>query len=65
MVKFLMNYSDAEGEGLHWSTELGAVVVVDRGTGDAPAVFYASVPANLGSANVTVLIDSLRLSSPP
>jgi hypothetical protein len=64
MVKFLMNYSDAAGEGLHWSTELGAVVVVDRGTGDAPAVFYVSVPANLGTANVTVLIDSLRLSPP-
>jgi hypothetical protein len=64
MVKFLMNYTDAAGEGLHWSTELGAVVVVDRGTGAAPAVFYASVPANLGTANITVLIDSLRLSSP-
>jgi hypothetical protein len=36
--------------------------VVDRGTGDAPAVFYASVPANLGTANVTALISSLRLS---
>jgi hypothetical protein len=65
MVKFLMSYPDAAGEGLNWSTELGAVVVVDRGTGDAPAVFYASVPANLGTANITVLIDSLRLSSPP
>jgi hypothetical protein len=64
MVRFLMNYPDAAGEGLHWSTELGAVVVVDRGAGDAPAVFYVSVPANLGTANVTVLIDSLRLGSP-
>lgn len=62
MVKFLMNYTAAASEGLHWSSELGAVVVVDRGTGDAPAVFYASVPANLGTANVTALISSLRLS---
>jgi hypothetical protein len=62
MVKFLMTYPDAAGEGLHWSTELGAVVVVDRGAGDAPAVFYVSVPANLGTANVTVLLNSLRLS---
>jgi len=62
MVRFLMNYPDAAGEGLHWSTELGAVVVVDRGAGDVPAVFYVSVPANLGTTNVTVLIDSLRLS---
>jgi hypothetical protein len=64
VVKFLMTYPDAAGEGLHWTTELGAVVVVDRGTGEAPAVFYVSVPANLGTANVTGLIDSLRLSSP-
>ena len=64
MVKFLMTYTDAASEGLRWSTELGAVVVVDRGTGDAPAVFYVSVPASLGTANVTALIDSLRLSSP-
>ncbi|HEX2819883.1 MAG TPA: hypothetical protein VHO07_06930 [Streptosporangiaceae bacterium] len=64
MVKFLMTYPDAAGEGLHWTTELGAVVVVDRGAGDPPAVFYVSVPSNLGTANVTGLIDSLRLSSP-
>jgi hypothetical protein len=64
VVKFLMTYPDAAGEGLHWTTELGAVVVVDRGAGDPPAVFYVSVPANLGTANVTGLIDSLRLSSP-
>jgi hypothetical protein len=65
MVKFLMNYTAAASEGLHWSTELGAVVVVDRGTGDVPAVFYVSVPANLEPVNVTLLIDSLRLSSQP
>jgi hypothetical protein len=64
MVKFLMNYSEAASEGLNWTSELGAVVVVDRGTGEAPAVFYVSVPANLGTANVTVLTNSLRLSSP-
>jgi len=65
MVRFLMNYSDAASEGLNWTSELGAVVVVDRGAGEAPAVFYVSVPANLGTANVTVLINSLRLSPPP
>jgi hypothetical protein len=65
MVRFLMTYPDAASEGLNWTSELGAVVVVDRGTGEAPAVFYVSVPANLGTANVTVLTDSLRLSSPP
>ena len=65
MVRFLMNYPDAASESLNWTSELGAVVVVDRGTGEAPVVFYVSVPANLGTANVTVLIYSLRLSPPP
>jgi len=60
-----MNYSDAASEGLNWTSELGAVVVVDRGAGEEPGVFYVSVPANLGIANVTVLTNSLRLSSPP
>lgn len=62
MVKFLINYPDAGPEGLGWTSELGAVVVVDRGTGQAPAVFYVSVPANLGVSHVDALIGSLRLS---
>ena len=62
MVKFLISYPDAIGENLSWTSELGAVVAVDRGAGQAPAVFYASVPANLGVNSVTALIDSLRLS---
>jgi len=62
IVKFLMTYPDGASQGLTWSSELGAVVVVDSGASQAPAVFYVSVPANLGTANVTTLIDSLRLS---
>jgi hypothetical protein len=62
IVKFLMTYPDGASQGLTWSTELGAVVVVDRGASQAPAVFYVSVPANLGTQNATTLIDSLRLS---
>ncbi len=62
VVKFLMTYSDAAGQGLPWSTELGAVVVVDRGAGHAPAVFYVSVPSNLGTASVSALIGSLQVT---
>jgi hypothetical protein len=62
VVTFLMTYPDAAGQGLAWSSELGAVVVVDRGAGQAPAVFYVSVPNNLGTANVSTLIGSLRLA---
>jgi hypothetical protein len=61
MVKFGMKYPNGATQGLTWSSELGAVVVIDRGVLQAPAVFYVSVPANLGTRNVTTLIDSLRL----
>ncbi len=62
VVTFLMTYPDAAAEGLAWTSEAGAVVVVDRGAGQAPAVFYASVPSNLGTSDVAALVSSLRLS---
>jgi hypothetical protein len=62
VVTFLMAYPDAASEGLAWTSEAGAVVVVDRGAGQAPAVFYASVPSNLGTSDVATLVSSLRLS---
>ena len=62
IVKFEMTYPDGASQGLTWSSEPGAVVVVDLGGSQAPAVFYVSVPANLGTQNVTTLIDSLRVS---
>jgi hypothetical protein len=37
-------------------------VVADRGTGQSPAIFYVSVPSNLGTSDVSTLISSLRLS---
>jgi hypothetical protein len=60
-VTFLLTYPAADSEGLAWTSEAGAVVLVDRGTGQAPAVFYASVPSNLGTSAVSTLIGSLRL----
>jgi hypothetical protein len=62
MVTFLMTYPDAASEGLAWTSEAGAVVVVDRGAGQAPAVFYASVPSNLGTSDVSTLVSSLQLN---
>jgi hypothetical protein len=62
MVTFLVTYPDAASEGLAWTSEAGAVVVVDRGAGQAPAVFYTSVPSDLGTSDVTILVSSLRLS---
>jgi hypothetical protein len=62
MVTFLMTYPDASSESLAWTSEAAAVVVVDRGAGQAPAVFYTSVPSNLGTSDVSTLVSSLRLS---
>jgi len=62
VVRFLVTYPDAASEGLAWTSEAGAVVVVDRGANRAPAVFYASVPSNLGTSDVATLVSSLRLA---
>lgn len=61
-VKFLITYTNAQGQGLTWSDELGAVVVADSGAGVAPAVFYVSMPGNLGETNVDSLVSSLQLN---
>jgi hypothetical protein len=65
IVKFMMTYPAAASQGLPWQAELGAVVVVDRGTGQAPAVLYVAVPDNLGMANVDVILQSLQMAAPP
>jgi hypothetical protein len=62
MVTFTVDYPYAAPDHLAWTSEAGAVVVVDRGTAQTPAVFYASVPSNLGQQTVTGLVDSLRLA---
>ena len=61
-IEFLMNYPDGASQGLTWSTELGAVVLVDRGAGQFPAVFYVSVPASLSTQNVAMFLSTLRVS---
>jgi hypothetical protein len=63
-IKFLMSYTNAQGQGLSWNDELGAVVVADLGSGVAPAVFYTSVPGNLGESNVDSLVSSLTVNAP-
>src|SRR6516165_4969133 len=62
MVEFSMNYPDGASQGLTWNSELGAVVLADRGAGQFPAVFYISVPASLGALKVATLLLSLQMS---
>ncbi len=64
-IKYLITYQNAQGQGLGFTDEEGAVVVADLGPGVAPAVFFASIPSNLGEANVDRLVSSLQLTVPP
>jgi hypothetical protein len=59
-VRFAVSYSGGASQGVTWTSELGAVVVVDRGPSRVPAVFYVSVPGNLGTSDVGALVSSLR-----
>jgi hypothetical protein len=52
LAEFLVRYD--RGQHLAWSTELAAVVVTKT------AVFYVSVPDNLGTYIVATLVSSLR-----
>lgn len=65
IVKFLMTFPPATSQGVPWQAELGAVVVADRGTGQAPAVLFVTVPDNLGLSSVDVVLQSLQLSAAP
>jgi hypothetical protein len=63
-IKYLITYQNAQGQGLPFTDEQGAVVVADLGSSIAPAVFYVSVPGNLGESNVDSLVSSLKLTVP-
>jgi Protein of unknown function (DUF2510) len=64
LVEFQMTYQNAAAQGLAWQTQMGAVEVVDRGTGQPPAVLYVTVPNNLGTANIGIILASMQLAAP-
>jgi len=61
---FDVSYTNAAAQGVTWTDEQAAVVVVDNGTA-APAVFFVSVPQTLNEANITTLVTSLQLIGAP
>jgi hypothetical protein len=61
-VKYMETYPNAASLGLPFNSEEAAVVVADQGTGLPPAVFFASVPSNLGVTSVDALVSSLTLT---
>jgi hypothetical protein len=64
-IEYQLTYTNAAAQGATWTTEEGAVVVVDTGTGNTPVVFFASVPNTLGATTVSSLVSSLQLNVVP
>jgi hypothetical protein len=60
-VTYDIVYTD-QTQGETWADEQAAVVVVDNGTAQ-PAVFFATIPANLTQGNVQTLVSSLAFST--
>jgi hypothetical protein len=64
-IEYQLTYTNAAAQGATWTTEEGAVVVADTGTGNTPVVFFASVPNTLGTTTVNSLVSSLQLTVVP
>ena len=64
-IEYQLTYTNAAAQGATWTTEEGAVEVVDTGTGNTPVVFFASVPNTLGATTVDSLVSSLQLNVVP
>ncbi|MEV4471128.1 DUF2510 domain-containing protein [Nonomuraea sp. NPDC049504] len=61
VLEFQLDFTKvAEDNGYKWKKENGAIVLMDRGAGQSPAIVYVSVPDNLGTGVVGEVLDSLK-----
>lgn len=61
VLQFELDFSKvSEEKGYKWKKENGAVVLIDRGEGQRPAIVYASVPDNLGTDVLSKVLSSLK-----
>jgi hypothetical protein len=61
VLQFQLDFSkESKAKGYKWNKENGAIVVMDRGAGQPPAILYASVPDNLGANVVDQVLSSLK-----
>ncbi|MBB5076589.1 DUF2510 domain-containing protein [Nonomuraea endophytica] len=61
VLQFELDFSKiSEEKKYKWKKENGAVVLMDRGPGERPALVYISVPDNLGTDVVDQVIGSLK-----
>jgi hypothetical protein len=62
-VRFELDFTKvSEENGYKWKKENGAIVLMDRGQGENPAIVYVSVPDNLGTDVVGQVLGSLKSS---
>jgi hypothetical protein len=61
VLEFQLDFSKVTKEkGYKWNKENGAIVLMDRGQGKAPALLYVSVPDTLGTDVVGKVLSSLK-----
>lgn len=61
VLQFKLDFSaESTKKGYKWNTENGAIVLMDRGEGQRPAILYISVPDNLGTNVVEQVLASLK-----
>ncbi|MFG1958490.1 DUF2510 domain-containing protein [Nonomuraea sp. NPDC049028] len=61
VLQFQLDFSkESKAKGYKWNKENGAIVVMDRGAGQSPALVYVSVPDNLGTDVVEKVLSSLK-----
>ncbi|MFG1706374.1 DUF2510 domain-containing protein [Nonomuraea sp. M3C6] len=61
VLQFELDFSKvSEEKGYKWKKENGAIVLMDRGEGESPAIVYVSVPDNLGTDVVGKVLSSLK-----
>ncbi|MFC5824336.1 DUF2510 domain-containing protein [Nonomuraea insulae] len=61
LLQFELDFTKiSEEKGYKWKKENGAIVLVDRGAGQSPAIAYVSVPDNLGTDVVNKVLSSLK-----
>ncbi|MGP3911026.1 DUF2510 domain-containing protein [Nonomuraea sp. 10N515B] len=61
LLQFELDFTKvSEEKGYKWKKESGALVLMDRGSGERPALLYISVPDNLGTDVVGKVLSSLK-----
>ncbi|MEU6711608.1 DUF2510 domain-containing protein [Nonomuraea sp. NPDC046802] len=61
VLQFELDFTKiSEEKGFKWKKENGALVLIDRGSGESPGILYVSVPDNLGTDVVGKVLSSLK-----